>query len=254
MLMKAKELAHNIKLLLGVTQTLKLSARRPEDLEKMLSSASLLKVFLLCFEADEEERQMEEKRQQGASSSKGSFVIVVNKGALDGRSGPTSLALDWLREIDESSGRQRLDNFFVEKLSLRSPCEDGFIQLENVNGFVAAHLLDLCEPHGEVLLDHWTISEDHLQGEMGEAVVAMLKDSSSSLWGLILNETRRVLNQDREDKPTTSQMSCTINLTSFEPGLHATVKMLFLDEYDPAFIVFYKVSSIPPFLTPFSLS
>jgi hypothetical protein len=219
----------------------------------MMSSASLHRVFLLCFEADEEERQVEEKRQMGATSSKGSFVIVVGHKAAQGKpSSPSSKALEWVKGIDELDGKHQLDDFFIEKLKFASPCDDGFIQLSRVDGFVSAHLLDLCDPRGEVLLDHWQSSEDTVSGHLGEAVLHMLQDSSSSLWHLILNETRDVLKRDREVKPSNSLMSCTLDLTSFEPGLHATVKMLFLDEYDPAFIVFYRVSLTPshPTLAP----
>lgn len=243
MLMKAKELAHNIKVLLGEGQIAKLASRRPEDLERMMSSASLHRVLLLCFEADEETRVMEEKRQKGATSSKGSFVIVVDQPLSQVRSTPTARALEWIKGVDETAGKERLDDFFVEKLKLASPCEDGFVQLSKVDGFVSAHLLDLCDPTGEVLLHHWRPLSGSVSGHLGEAVLQMLQDPSSSLWALILNETRKVIGQDREDKPETSLLSCTLDLTSFEPGLHATVRMLFLDEYDPAFIVFYKVSS-----------
>ena len=36
-------------------------------------------------------------------------------------------------------------------------------------------------------------------------------------------------------------LHCTMDLSAFGPGLHATARLLHLRDYDPAFVVVYKV-------------
>ncbi len=108
-------------------QVNKLAKRRPDELNKLIASTNMLQLFKLCYEAESDELRLSEARAYDADVG------------------------DW---IQKHATNDVLQQFFINKLRLLSPCEDSFWQLSRVPGFLCAHLIDLADP-GDVLLQYW---------------------------------------------------------------------------------------------------
>ncbi|GAX85506.1 hypothetical protein CEUSTIGMA_g12922.t1 [Chlamydomonas eustigma] len=134
--------------------------------------------------------------------------------------------------VSQHGKNERLETFFTAKLQLISPCEDCFTNLSQVSGFQCCHFADLSGP-SQVLLSYWP--EQSGNG----SVMAMLRDTSSSLWTLLLDEGRSLL------EPEQRSHNCTMDLSPFgQAGLKATMRHVHLRDYDPAFVVVYKDPSV----------
>ncbi|KAG1664464.1 hypothetical protein FOA52_006310 [Chlamydomonas sp. UWO 241] len=218
MLMKSKELAHNVKILLGTEQVAKLSRQSPEDLAKMMASTNMLQLFKLCYEAE-----------------------------ADSLDGATARAYDadvgaW---IDSHGTNEALQNFFISKLRLLSPAEDGFRVMAGVDGFVCAQLVDLADP-GDVLLAHWPDAAAARASTTADptTIAGMLGKHDSTLWQLVIRETRNMVMQAGPPRARgrggVGVEHCTIDLSAFGRGLQATAKRVAMEDYDPAFVVVYQ--------------
>eukprot|EP00798_Chlamydomonas_sp_ICE-L_P032451 gene32451-31065_t len=226
-LMKAKEMSHNIKMLFG-HQIDRLSQQRPDELSKIMPHTSLLKMMLMCSELEAEGAQM-----SGSS--------------LDPTHGAGLATQNWLRQHAQNDD---LHKFFVSKLRSTQGQRN-----DKARSTRRQYEVNATAPRSQ---RDSTSRSTRRQYEVNATAPRGQRDSTSrsTRQHLEVNATAPRVQRDSTSRSTRRHLEVNATSPRGQRDGNATVHILRLRDYDPSLVVIYKgeVSSPSPVAGPVSVS